>query len=82
MKLVESILKKYGEDKLKVLNSVANETDSEVDINELAYNLFYEIRAYIYNNIPTDCKYWLSFIGYSMGGIIIRATIPLLKDYH
>jgi len=36
MKLVESILKKYGGNKLRVLNSVANETDTEVDINELA----------------------------------------------
>ena len=38
-----------------------------------------EIRNYIKNKNQVIRK--ISFIGHSLGGIIIRAALPLLKDF-
>jgi predicted alpha/beta superfamily hydrolase len=45
---------------------------------KLSYILKKEIRNYIKNTEIEFNK--ISFIGHSLGGIIIRATLPLLND--
>jgi len=55
-------------------------SDSEKDINILAGNLAKEIISditfYDINNVDK-----ISFVGYSLGGIIIRAALPLIAKY-
>ena len=58
-------------------NSAGN---SDLDINILASNLISEIESEIeYNGFENIEK--ISFVGFSLGGIIIRAALPLLSKY-
>ena len=54
--------------------------NSHKDINELAQNLASEIEADIgFHDIRNIDK--ISFIGFSLGGVIIRAALPLISKY-
>ena len=60
--------------------SKANENNTLCSIKEMGENLAEEVIEYIeqwcYGSLDR-----LSFIGHSLGGIIIRAALPYLKDY-
>jgi predicted esterase len=61
--------------------STKNSADnSDKDINELAENLAKEIDADIEFFDPKKIDK-ISFIGFSLGGIIIRAALPLISTY-
>lgn len=64
-----------------VLCAAANEDDSEIDLAAMGAKLATEVRNYILEWLPGDSLGRISFIGYSMGGIVARAALPLLTEY-
>lgn len=65
----------------RVLLSEANEADSNIDIFEMGKNLAKEVTEMIKDYCPGKSLGRLTFIGHSLGGLIIRAALPHLKDY-
>ena len=63
------------------LSSQTNETDTEGDITEMGVKLSNEIINYINQYCPGSSLGRLSFIGHSMGGLIIRCALPFLAEY-
>lgn len=61
------------------LLSVSNEGMTENSIGELGGNLAMEIRRFLEENALNQVG-CISFIGHSLGGLIIRAALPLLID--
>lgn len=63
-----------------IISNKNSSHNSERDINELAQNLALEIEAdmHFYDVRNVDK---ISFIGFSLGGIIIRAALPLISKY-
>lgn len=64
-----------------VLLSTANEDQTEGDIMEMGERLATEVKSYITAFCPINCLSKLSFIGHSLGGLIIRASLPHLSEY-
>jgi alpha-beta hydrolase superfamily lysophospholipase len=64
-----------------VLNSQANEEQTEGDIMEMGERLATEVKQYIISFCPASCLSKISFIGHSLGGLIIRAALPHLSEY-
>ena len=64
-----------------LLCSVYNEEMTEGDIEELGIRLANEVAAYIRENCPGDTMGRISFIGHSLGGLIIRAALVYLEEY-
>jgi hypothetical protein len=62
------------------LCSSGNEEKTCGDIQAMGLNLANEIRAYIKKNHLTQLGK-ISFIGHSLGGVIIRAALPHLEEY-
>lgn len=62
------------------LLSSCNENITESSIKDLGSNLALEVKNYITDNLLAQIGN-ISFIGHSLGGLIIRAAIPLLLDY-
>jgi hypothetical protein len=60
------------------LNSSANEQYTDGDIWEMGDKLANEVKSFISENCPSFKK--ISFIGFSLGGLIIRAALPRLRD--
>ena len=58
--------------------SSVNEPNTNGDINFMAKEFAREVKEYIKNN---DGVLQLSFIGFSLGGLIIRGALPLLEEY-
>ncbi len=67
---------------LVFLSSNANQDDTECDFEEMGKRLANEVRSYL--------KEWseggilfkkISFVGHSIGGLIIRSALPHLMDY-
>jgi hypothetical protein len=63
------------------LSSTSNQDDTECDLMEMGVKLANEVKTYI-----KDCGDGLifkriSFIGHSIGGLIIRAALPNLEEY-
>jgi len=63
------------------LSSSHNEEQTEGDIMEMGERLATEIRQYIQQYCPISCLSRISFIGHSLGGLIIRAALPHLEEY-
>jgi len=61
------------------LSSTANEELTEGDIFEMGERLAAEVKQYIQSFCPISCLSKVSFIGHSLGGLIIRASLPLLE---
>jgi poly(3-hydroxyalkanoate) synthetase len=61
------------------LSSTVNEDLTEGDIFEMGDRLANEVRQYIQSYCPFSCLARVSFIGHSLGGLIIRAALPLLE---
>jgi pimeloyl-ACP methyl ester carboxylesterase len=63
------------------LCSNANEETTEGDINEMGVRLAQEVVNYITEWCPENALGRISFIGHSMGGLIIRAALPYLEQF-
>lgn len=65
-----------------VLMSALNEGLTDGDILEMGTRLAQEVHFFIRNVCQIEHSMQrLSFIGHSLGGLIIRAALPLLSDY-
>lgn len=65
------------------ITSKANEENSEIDIDTMGTKMAHEVIDYVnmYIQGGVDSVSRLSFVGHSMGGLIIRAALPRLKDF-
>eukprot|EP00747_Dinoflagellata_sp_TGD_P165622 gnl/TRDRNA2_/TRDRNA2_187147_c0_seq1.p1 gnl/TRDRNA2_/TRDRNA2_187147_c0~~gnl/TRDRNA2_/TRDRNA2_187147_c0_seq1.p1 ORF type:complete len:756 (+),score=128.22 gnl/TRDRNA2_/TRDRNA2_187147_c0_seq1:72-2339(+) len=63
------------------LCSNSNEDNTEGDMNEMAIRLAQEVVNYICDWCPGSALGRLSFVAHSIGGIILRAALPLLQEY-
>lgn len=63
------------------LCSQANEEDTEGNIFDMGYKLAQEVHQYIRESCPGSNLSRLTFIGHSMGGLIIRAALPYLEKF-
>jgi alpha-beta hydrolase superfamily lysophospholipase len=48
---------------------------------EMGERLATEVKQYIISFCPASCLSKISFIGHSLGGLIIRAALPHLSEY-
>lgn len=64
-----------------VMLATSNEDQTEGDIMEMGERLASEVRNYILSFCPASCLAKLSFVGHSLGGLIIRAALPHLAEY-
>ena len=63
------------------LNSSSNEENTNANIEDLGFNLANEINLFIQNNFDSvDSLNWISFIGHSLGGVIIWSSIQYLEE--
>ncbi len=60
------------------LCATANETDTDGNIYDMGYRLAQEVHQYIRESCPGNQLGRISFIGHSLGGLIIRAALPYL----
>lgn len=59
-----------------------NETDSSKCIDDLGLNLANEVKDFLKDTCPRpEMLLGLSFIGHSLGGLIVRAALPRLARY-
>lgn len=63
------------------LSSTCNEDNTEGDINEMGIRLAQEVVNYICDWCPGTALGRLSFITHSLGGLIARAALPMLREY-
>ena len=62
------------------LQSSSNEGQlTNGDIGEMGYRLSQEVLQYIRENCPGNQLSRITFIGYSMGGLMVRAALPYLE---
>lgn len=62
------------------LSSNCNEAESDTNIEEQGRKLANEVINYIENYFELDEIKRVSFIGHSLGGVIIRASLPYLEQ--
>jgi hypothetical protein len=79
MQLVSKVLAQAWP-KLVILDSAFNENRTDGDISEMGERLAEEIVSFMSLNFGNRCPL-ISFIGHSLGGLIIRAALPLLEFY-
>lgn len=65
-----------------ILCSYYNESKTNGNIFKMGKRLSNEIKKYISDNFYSESLNSLSFIGYSLGGLIIRSSLPHLQDFH
>jgi poly(3-hydroxyalkanoate) synthetase len=63
------------------LLSESNQADTEGDILTMGYQLAQEVQQYVRENCPGTQLARMTFIGYSMGGLIVRAALPYLDKF-
>lgn len=63
------------------LCSSINEENTEGNIQEMGEKLSTEVINFISENCPENTLGRLSFVGHSLGGLIIRACLPFLDKY-
>lgn len=80
MRLVKGIIcSKFP--KADFLCSCSNEETTDGDIAEMGINLAREVQSHMQNPEISRSVGRISFIGYSLGGVIIRAALPYLSEY-
>ena len=63
------------------LCSSSNEEYTEGDISEMGARLATEVTSYISQYCPGSSLGKISFIAHSLGGIIVRASLPYLEEH-
>ena len=63
------------------LCSCINEDNTEGDIGDMGERLANEVTTYISENCPGSSMGRISFIGHSLGGLIIRASLQHLEEF-
>lgn len=63
------------------LCSTANEDNTDGNILDMGFRLSEEVHQYIRESCPGNNLARLTFIGHSLGGLIIRASLPYLYKY-
>eukprot|EP00347_Sterkiella_histriomuscorum_P005091 403357933 len=61
--------------------SSANEQDTEGSIMDMGYKLAQEVHQFIRESCPGRNLGRLTFVGHSLGGLIIRASLPYLEKF-
>ena len=64
-----------------ILASNSNENNTEGDIFDMGEKLAAEVKAYVQEWLPREKLGKLSFLGHSLGGLIIRTALPHLVDF-
>merc|ERR1712110_678605 len=64
------------------LCSTSNEENTEGDISDMGIRLAQEVVNYICDWCPGTTLGRLSFVAHSLGGLIVRAALPLLHEYY
>jgi len=65
-----------------ILCSTVNEERTNERLETMGENLATEVNEFIQNNVrPTSGLSRLSFIGHSIGGLIVRAALPFLQNH-
>ena len=80
LRLMKNIVS-WKNPELQFLCSVDNESSTEGDIQYMGEKLAKEVKMYVKEWFPNNTLGKLSFIGHSLGGVIIRAALPLLEEY-
>lgn len=81
MRLLKDMINVYLPN-VQILCSRINETSTEGDVQTMGQYLASEVQNYIDMYTNFDRLQRLSFIGHSLGGIIIRSAIPFMQRYH
>ena len=79
LRLFRNVIDMYATD-AQYLLSCANERDTEVDIFTMGKRLADEVLHYIKEWCPHNLSR-ISFVGHSLGGLIVRSALPHLEDY-
>lgn len=80
MRLMKNNLAMIFPDAIFLMSNV-NEDNTEGDMNEMGIRLAQEVVNFISDWCPGSALGRLSFIAYSIGGLILRAALPLLKEF-
>lgn len=64
-----------------MLLSTSNENKTDGDIMEMGQRLATEVKLYVHNQCADVKLNKVSFIGHSLGGLIIRAALPYLAEF-
>jgi len=81
MKLLKNYISLAHPEAMFLCSSI-NEDNTEGDIAEMGDKLSSEVINFITENCPENTLGRLSFVGHSLGGVIIRSALPLLEKYH
>jgi hypothetical protein len=81
MRLMKNNLSLVYPDAVFMVSS-SNEDNTDGDLNEMGIRLAQEVINFIQDWCPGAALGRLSFVGYSIGGIIVRASLPLLHEYY
>ena len=79
MKFVRDIISLHRPQSL-ILMSRSNENQTEGSIEDAGRNLAIEVQAFLEGCVRVKVEK-ISFVGHSLGGLIIRAALPLLVKY-
>lgn len=60
--------------------SRANEDLTDGSISDMGLNLAQEVKQYVTDWIKNN-PFRISFLGHSLGGVIVRAALPHLSEY-
>ena len=80
MKLLKNYLN-YLHPEAMFLCSSVNEDNTEGDIADMGKRLASEVATFIQDNLPLTSLGRISFVGHSLGGVIIRACLPHLEQF-
>eukprot|EP00921_Rhytidocystis_pertsovi_P014543 GHVQ01023499.1.p1 GENE.GHVQ01023499.1~~GHVQ01023499.1.p1 ORF type:complete len:1017 (+),score=145.88 GHVQ01023499.1:88-3138(+) len=65
-----------------ILCATCNQDCTEGDIGTMGERLAEEVRVFVQDWCPGNCLAKISFIGHSLGGVIVRSALPHLKAFH
>mmetsp|Transcript_139652 Transcript_139652/g.260414 ORF Transcript_139652/g.260414 Transcript_139652/m.260414 type:complete len:806 (+) Transcript_139652:96-2513(+) len=80
MRLMKNNLAMMYPDAIFLMSNV-NEDNTEGDMSEMGIRLAQEVVNFISDWCPGSALGRLSFVAYSIGGLILRAALPLLKEF-
>ena len=63
-----------------LMSSHMNEGETEGDILQMGERLAEEVTQFIQDHCPKNSIEFISFVGHSLGGLIIRASLPYMKQ--